>query len=115
VDRSSFSPARFTDPEVRRMLKERTELEEDPELTAGYPDGIPNRIEVRTHEGQVFTREVRYPRGHAKNPLSDAEVVNKFRANVEGVLSPAQAQRVVEAVWTLEDRSLRELGGLVRL
>ncbi|MDR7413861.1 MAG: MmgE/PrpD family protein, partial [Armatimonadota bacterium] len=80
VDRSSFSPARFTDPEVRRMLKERTELEEDPELTAGYPDGIPNRIEVRTHEGQVFTREVRYPRGHAKNPLSDAEVVNKFRA-----------------------------------
>lgn len=115
VDRSSFSPARFTDPEVRRMLKERTELEEDPQLTAGYPDGIPNRIEVRTHEGQVFTREVRYPRGHAKNPLSDAEVVNKFRANVEGVLSPAQAQRVVEAVWTLEDRSLRELGGLVRL
>jgi 2-methylcitrate dehydratase len=58
---------------------------------------------------------VRYPRGHAKNPLSDEEVVRKFRANVEGVLSEAQAEQVVEAVWTLEDRELREVAELLRL
>lgn len=115
VDRSSFSPARFTDPKIRRMLTDRTQLEQDPELTAGYPDGIPNRIEVHTRDGQVLAREVRYPRGHAKNPLSDAEVVEKFRANVAGVLSAQQAQRLLDAVWTLEDRSLREVAGLLRL
>ncbi len=115
VDRSSFAPQRFTDPRVRRMLKEQTQLEEDPELTAGYPDGIPNRVEVRTHDGQVYAREVRYPRGHAKNPLTDAEVVQKFSANVAGVLSESQAHQVVEAVWTLEDRSLREVAQAIRL
>ncbi len=115
VDRASFAPQRFTDPVVRRMLKEHTHLEEDPTLTAGYPDGIPNRVEVRTHDSQVYVREVRYPRGHAKNPLSDEEVVRKFRANVEGVLSEAQAEDVVKAVWKLEDRELREVAELLRL
>lgn len=115
VDRSSFAPERFTELGIRRMLREQTHLVEDPELTAGYPDGIPNRIEVRTDDGRAFTREVRYPRGHAKNPLSDGEVVEKFRANVAGLLSESQAERVVEAVWTLEGRSLRELSALLRL
>lgn len=115
VDRASFAPERFGDPAVRRMLKERTHLEEDPELTAGYPDGIPNRIEVETDDGRVHVREVRYPRGHAKNPLSDAEVVEKFRRCVQGVLSDFQAERVVDAVWDLENRSLRATSELLRV
>lgn len=115
VDRTSFAPQRLADPAVRRMLKERTHLEEDPELTAGYPDGIPNRIEVRTHDGQTYVREVRYPRGHAKNPLSDAEVVDKFRANVAGLLSDSQAEQVADAVWHLEDRELGSLAQRLRV
>ncbi len=115
VDRASFSPQRVADPVIRGMLKERTELVEDPELTAGYPDGIPNRVEVRTHDGSTYVREVRYPRGHARNPLSDAEVVEKFRANVAGVLSDRQAERVVQAVWHLEEADLRELAQLLRV
>lgn len=115
VDRASFAPRRFGDPVVRRMLKERTQLEEDPELTAGYPDGIPNRVEVRTHDGQAYVREVRYPRGHAKNPLEDGEVIEKFRTNVAGVLSDSQAQRVVDAVWHLEGHALGGVAELLRI
>ncbi len=115
VDRASFARERFTDPAVRQMLRESTELVEDAELTAGYPEGIPNRVEVWTEDGGHWVREVRYPRGHARNPMTDQEVVDKFRRNVEGLLAPAQAQRLVDAVWHLEEHNLRQVAELARL
>ncbi len=115
VDRTSFAPERFTDPTVRRMLREQTELVEEAELTAGYPEGIPNRVEVWTHEGTHFVREVRYPRGHARNPMTDQEIAAKFQRNVEGLLTPAQADRLADAVWHLEEQDLRRVAALARL
>lgn len=115
VDRASFAPERFTDPAVRQMLRERTELVEEPELTAGYPEGIPNRVEVWTHDGGHFVREVRYPRGHARNPMTDDEVADKFRRNVQGLLAPAQVDRLSDAVWRLEDQDLARVAELARL
>jgi len=98
------------------MLESRITLREDPALTAGYPEGIPNRITVTTSDGDRLVREVRFPRGHARNPMSDDELVTKFRLNVEERLSPAQADAVVEAVMHLESQpGLRHLAERWRL
>lgn len=116
VTKRSFARERFTEPAIRKLLKERTTLNEDPELTRGYPQGIPNRIRVRTRDGAEYVREVRHPRGHARNPMTDDEVVQKFRLNVEDAFTPSQAQRVVEFVMNLENQTdLRKLAGLLRL
>jgi 2-methylcitrate dehydratase len=110
VTRASFEPARFQDPTLRAFLKERVTLEEDPELTRLYPEGIPNRITVRTHDGATYVREVHFPRGHARNPMTDEEVIEKFNRNVAALWTKAQAERVLECVWHLEDQpDLREL------
>ncbi len=105
VTRESFSPERLRDPRVRDLLKHRTTLREDPELTNQYPEGIPNRVTVRTHDGRTLVREVRYPRGHARNPMTDEEVLAKFRANVAPYWTAEQADRVTELVGHLEDLS----------
>jgi len=116
VTRHSFSRERLQDPALRHMLESRVTLREDPELTAGYPEGIPNRITVTTTAGDRLVREVRFPRGHARNPMSDDELVAKFRLNVEERLSPAQADAVVEAVMHLESQpGLRHLAERWRL
>ena len=47
-------------------------------------------------------REVRYPSGHAKNPMTDDEVTAKYRANVAGRWSDAEAGRVADLVWSLD-------------
>ncbi len=113
VHRASFDPARFQDPGLRAFLKDRVTLQEDPELTRGYPEGIPNRITVRTHDGAVYVEEVRFPRGHARNPMTDEEVIGKFRRNVAAVWTPDQAERVLEWVWRMEAQE--DLTELVRL
>lgn len=85
ITENSFSKERIFREETRRKLKEIVTLNEDPELTAGYPDGIPNRITVQTQDGHTLSREVRYPPGHAKNPLSDDQLRDKFLRNLARV------------------------------
>ena len=87
----------------------RTTLTESPALTALYPAGIPNRITVHAG-GATLTETAEHPRGHARNPMSDDEVVAKFAANVAGALSDDAAQRLLAAAWGLAE--LRHLGEL---
>ena len=110
VTSRTFEPERFRDPRTLDILKERVTVREDPELSAGYPEGIPNRITVTTTGGDREVREVRHPRGHARNPMTDEEVVAKYRANVEGRLGAERAATVERLAWELgREGSLREL------
>jgi len=110
VTSRTFEPERFRDPRTLDILKERVAVREDPELSAGYPEGIPNRITVTTTGGDRETREVRHPRGHARNPMTDEEVVAKYRRNVEGRLDADRPASVERLVWDLDQEgSLRAL------
>jgi 2-methylcitrate dehydratase len=109
VTSGTFEPDRFRDPRTLDILKERVTVREDPELSAGYPEGIPNRITVTTTGGDREVREVRHPRGHARNPMTDEEVVAKYRTNVEGRLDADRMAAIERLVWDLEQGSVRDL------
>jgi 2-methylcitrate dehydratase len=99
----TFEESRFRDPVTLALLRDRVTVEESPELSRGYPDGIPNRVSVRTVDGADLTREVRYPRGHARRPMTDEEISAKFRSNVEGRWKPDLTDRVEALVRGLPD------------
>jgi 2-methylcitrate dehydratase len=115
VTTRTFDLGRIRRPDTLELLGHRTAVEEDPALTAGYPEGIPNRVAVTTTDGATLAKEVAYPRGHARNPMSDDEVSAKFRANVAGRWDDARVEGVERAVWGLHEqdglgRLLGELG-----
>jgi 2-methylcitrate dehydratase len=112
VTQSTFDLERIRRPGTLHRLQHEVSLDEDPELTAGYPDGIPNRIVVTRSDGTQPVREVRYPRGHARNPMTDDEVTAKYRANVAGRWSEERASRVAGLVWSLD--GAESVGDLVR-
>jgi 2-methylcitrate dehydratase len=112
VGLEQFDPARFTSPDVVELTA-KVKVHLDDALTPRYPRGIPNRIVVKLADGRTFTREVEFPRGHAMNPMSDAEVEAKFRAMVEPRYGKAKADRILAACWELE--TLKEAADLVRL
>jgi 2-methylcitrate dehydratase len=103
VTRATFDLERIRRPSTLHRLQHEVSLDEDPELTAGYPEGIPNRVVVTTRDGAQVERLVTHPRGHARNPMSDDEVAAKYRANVSGRWNDAKAERVAELVWTLDE------------
>jgi 2-methylcitrate dehydratase len=102
VTQGTFDLERIRRAPTLHRLQHEVSLDEDPELSAGYPDGIPNRIVVTRADGTQPVREVRYPRGHAKNPMTDDQVMAKYRANVGGRWSDARAERVADLVWSLD-------------
>ncbi|HEY7313478.1 MAG TPA: MmgE/PrpD family protein [Gemmataceae bacterium] len=112
VTETQFAPARLRDP-VLLDLVAKIRLHRDAALNERYPRGIPNRLTVTLADGRKLVREVEFPRGHALNPMTDAEVEHKFRIMVEPRYGKERADRILAACWELE--KLKEAGELIRL
>src|SRR5262249_41664904 len=61
----------------------KVKVHRDKALSARYPRGIPNRLEITLADGRKLVKEVEFPRGHAMNPMTDEEVERKFLQLVE--------------------------------
>jgi 2-methylcitrate dehydratase len=112
VTLAQFDPARFADPALLDLVA-KVKVHRDAVLNERYPRGIPNRITVTRKDGQTFMREVEFPRGHAMNPMTDAEVEHKFRTLVEPRYGKQRADQLVRTCWDLE--RLKSTGELVQL
>ncbi len=109
VTLASFTDERIADPKLRELIQ-RVAIHRDAELTKGYPDGIPNRVRIKLADGCELIEEVRYPRGHAGNPMTDDEVRAKFERTAGVRLSPSKRAALADAVWRLENAT--DLSGL---
>ena len=101
VTLEQFEPTRFTAADVRTLLS-KVKVHLDDALTPRYPRGIPNRVVVTLKDGRTFTNEVEFPRGHAGNPMTDAEVETKFRTLVEPRYGKPMADEVLKTCWAFE-------------
>jgi 2-methylcitrate dehydratase len=103
VTLDSFDERRLSDPRILELL-DKTTIAEDPALNEGYPEGIPNRLTVTLEDGTVLDRRVDFPRGHARNPMTDEEVVGKFRRLADGVVSDSTADEIVDRCISLDQQ-----------
>lgn len=94
VTRSSFTDEKIRDARVLGLL-DKIKIVETAACNAGYPKGIPNNMIVTLRDGRTLAKRVDYPRGHAGNPMTDEEVIRKFKGLVGGVVSDATADRIV--------------------
>ncbi len=59
-------------------------------------------VNITTTDGRTFTKQLDYPKGDPRNPLTDAEIEEKFAALAEGVLSEGAQKKLKNAIWNLE-------------
>jgi 2-methylcitrate dehydratase len=102
VTAEQFGPQWLDDPRVGRLL-ERTTMRRDPALNAGYPEGIPNRLRITQTNGSVVEREIRYPRGHARNPMTDAEVEQKFLTATASSPLAGRRRTILDLLWRFDE------------
>ena len=101
VTAQSFSDDRMKDAGVLAFMKKIT-VTESAELSAMHPEGAPSRLTIRMVNGQVVTNIVRYPKGHARNPLTDADVERKFLDVFEELGDTYQGEAALEALRNFE-------------
>jgi len=96
-----FTPEKIMDPTIRAQLR-KVEVVADPEIEKVFPELQRVVVTIRTTDGRRLVRQLDYPKGDPRNPLSDQEIAEKFTALAEPVLSSPARQQVLDAVWNLE-------------
>lgn len=89
------------DPKIREQLS-KVEVVADPEIEKVFPGLQRVIVHITTKDGRCFDKQLDYPKGDPRNPLTDQEIEEKFAALADGVLTPAAQKRVQEMVWNLE-------------
>ncbi len=77
------------------------------------PEAMLCRVEVAMASGERFSSEVEYHKGHYKDPLTDAEVSNKFRRQCAGLLPDNRINALLDRLWKLE--TMEEMPEVLRL
>jgi 2-methylcitrate dehydratase len=105
VDRQ-VTPAQFTmqkimDTRIREQLN-KIAVVADPEIEKVFPGLQRVIVQIQTKDGRSLQKQLDFPKGDPRNPLTDQEIEEKFSALAEGVLSKQAQKRVKDAVWSLE-------------
>ena len=97
----TFTDARIQDPRLVALLQ-KVKVNRNDEMSAGYPDGIPNLLIIKTTDGKEFRKEIRYPLGHNKNPMTDKDVETKFRSMASRVMADSAVDEILDELWRID-------------
>ncbi len=112
IDAESFSDERIRDPALRSLMQ-RIRVSENQDFTREFPAKLVTRIEVTTRAGQKLIETAAYPKGHAMNPLNDADLEGKFAGLTQRVLPPPRRDALVKALWDVDQAA--DIGRIIEL
>ncbi len=95
---AQFEPGRYDDPKLRRFAVEQVEVRADAAIA-----GSQAMVNIDMADGETLSARCEHPLGSYENPLSRAQIEQKFRSYARGVLSDARVADVIGAVAGLEN------------
>ena len=108
-----FTEEKIMDPTIRAQLN-KVEVVADPEIEALFPELQRVIVKIVTTDGRQFEKQIDYPKGDPRNPLTDREVEEKFDALAEPVLPPDRRRQIKDTIWKLDElNSITELMNLL--
>ena len=108
----SFSDEKLKDPRIWDLLG-KIKVVADPEIDAMFPGVKRARVSITTNSGETHTAQVDHAKGSPQNPMSDEEIVSKFRANAGHILSSEQQDQVIVLTWRFDE--LEDIGEYMSL
>jgi 2-methylcitrate dehydratase len=108
ISLDSYRPERFNDPAVRGLMAKMT-VTGSAEFTKiraeheGVMRAHPVRVTFRTRSGATMTEELRYHKGHYRDPMTKADLDVKFDKACRGVVGAAQRDLIRQAWWNVAD------------
>ncbi len=109
---SDFEAEALKDPLVLETI-DKIEVIANEEIDSLFPRVKRAICIITTADGKEYKKQVDHAKGSKQNPLSDEEVISKFRANATEVLSDKRMDEVVRATFDLENFS--DIGGYIDL
>jgi 2-methylcitrate dehydratase PrpD len=101
VQTGDFTAARLEDKDLRELMN-KIRVFGDPHLTDAYPRKWPARVTITLKDGRRLDGANEYPKGDPENPLSEHELITKFKSLTEETLPSPQADAIIDRVLGLE-------------
>jgi 2-methylcitrate dehydratase PrpD len=101
VDLDDFLDERINKPEVLSLM-DNISLREDPELTRLYPQKWSSRVEMKVANGKIYKGFCEYPKGDPENPISEKELIEKFKKLCGNIITKDEQNRIIDLVLSLE-------------
>ena len=109
---TSFEEDKLFDPRIRALLT-KIKVVANPEIDALFPAVKRAIATLTTNDGRVLSETVDNAKGSPKNPMSDDEIIAKFRANATGVVGKSRQDAIIDATWRFD--ALKDLGKYMQL
>ena len=87
-------------PDVAMELQREEERKASPDILVLQKN--PGRVILRLRDGRVFERRRDYPTGHPMQPMTDAQLLDKFMGLATTVLSRSRAEEIWQVCENLE-------------
>jgi 2-methylcitrate dehydratase PrpD len=109
MDLQSFEDKFLRDPKVHSLMAKVT-VSGSAELDRHFPKYWSGRVTVELHGGKGYSEQILAPKGEKENPMTSAEVEEKFVALAAPVIGNKAAQKAIQITRSLEtNRSSVEL------
>jgi len=99
-----FTMEKIMDPTIREQLN-KIVVVADAEIEKVFPALQRVVVTIQTTDGREFSKQLDYPKGDPRNPLTDKEVEEKFEALADPVMTPAARRRAMDAIWNLDKQA----------
>ena len=109
-----FTMEKITHPTIREQLS-KIVVVADPEIEQVFPALQRVVVTIHTSNGRELNKQLDFPKGDPRNPLTDKEVEEKFEALAGPVMTQSALRKAIDAIWALEKQSsITELMQLFR-
>ena len=96
-----FTMGKIMDATIRAQLK-KVVVVADAEIEKCFPALQRVIVKITTTGGRTFEKQLDYPKGDPRNPLTDREIEEKFEALADPVMSKPAQDKLKDAIWNLE-------------
>ncbi|MBE3035872.1 MAG: MmgE/PrpD family protein [Candidatus Atribacteria bacterium] len=108
---SDFEEDALRDPLVWSLL-DKIKVVANPEIDALFPKVKRAIVTIKTSKGE-YKKQEDFAKGQPERPLSEKELISKFKANSEKKISPSRMEDIIKATQELEN--IDEIGEYMKL
>ena len=98
---SDFESEALFDPLVRTLIQ-KVKVTANPEIDSLFPKVKRAICTITTDDGNQYKRQEDYAKGSTGYPMTDEDIISKFKANASNHLSENRKSEVIDATFNLE-------------
>ncbi len=97
----SFTDEKLKDPRIWDLLG-KIKVVADPEIDSLFPKVKRARVAITSVSGQTYKAQVDHAKGSPQNPMTDEDIIAKFQANADGVISSDRQKQIIDQTWSFD-------------